>query len=329
MLNYCQGKGVKMKILISGATGLIGKQLVKTLSDKGNDELVLLARNKSKAEKMFSEKVSVFEWRNPASDMVAQEAFEGVDAIIHLAGEPIAEGRWTTAKKERLWNSRVDATKNLITSLENAANHQVKSFVSSSAIGFYGSRDDETLDEESSKGSDYLADLCSNWEQAAHSEKLSDTRFVQLRTGIVLSIEGGALTKMLPPFKLGAGGRLGSGTQWMSWIHIQDMVNLIIFSMENNNVKGVVNATAPNPVTNSEFTKVLASTLNRPAIFPVPGFVLKTIFGEMSCILLEGQKVIPKKSLNHEFNFQYASLSDALESLLVKKKNLKALTSEA
>ena len=318
-----------MKILITGATGLIGKELVKTILAKGSDEIIVLARNKAKAYKNLPDKVSVYEWKNPAKDLVNQEALEGVEAVIHLAGEPIAEGRWTSSKKEKLWNSRIDATKNLIQSFENAQNHQLKTFVSSSAIGFYGSRQDEPLNEESAKGNDYLSDLCNEWEKAASSEKLNGIRFAQMRTGIVLSKNGGALAKMLPPFKLGAGGRLGSGKQWMSWIHIKDMVGMILFALENNNVNGPINATAPNPVTNSDFTKVLGSVLNRPTIFPVPGFVLKTIFGEMSCILLEGQKVLPEKALNNNFNFQYADLSSALSEIMAKNKKGETVTSIA
>lgn len=318
-----------MKILITGATGLIGKELVQTILAKGSDEIVVLARSKTKAEKNLSSKVSIYEWKNPAKDLVNHEALEGVEAVIHLAGEPIAEGRWTSSKKEKLWNSRVDATRNLIKSFEEAKNHQLKTFISSSAIGFYGSRSDETLNENSSKGNDYLADLCNEWENAASSEILNGVRFTQLRTGIVLSKNGGALAKMLPPFKLGAGGRLGSGKQWMSWIHIKDMVGVILFALDNNNVTGPINATAPNPVTNSDFTKVLGSVLSRPTIFPVPGFVLKTIFGEMSCILLEGQKVIPGKALDNGFNFQYVDLSNALSDIMAKNKNVEAVTSRA
>lgn len=313
-----------MKILITGATGLIGKRLTETLLQRGQDQLVVLTRNKGKAN--FPEQVDVVEWKNPASDLIPSEALAGVEAVIHLAGESIAEGRWTKAKKERLWSSRVDATRNLIKSFENSSNHNLKTVLSSSAIGFYGDRQDEALTEASEKGSGYLSDLCHNWELSSLSETLTNTRFVQLRTGIVLSKDGGALAKMLPPFKMGAGGRLGSGNQWMSWVHIDDMVGLILHSLENQAIQGVVNATAPEPVTNSGFTKVLGTVIKRPTIFPVPAFGLKVLFGEMSSILLEGQRVLPQKLQDHGYQFQYGKLHDALEAILVKKIELQTLS---
>jgi uncharacterized protein (TIGR01777 family) len=248
--------------------------------------------------------------RNPSS-----EALNSADAIIHLAGEPVAQ-RWTPETKQRIYASRVEGTRNLVNAISKNA-HRPPVLVCASAIGIYGSRGDEILKEDSRPAEDFLARVVVDWENAAQSAEALGIRVVNLRFGVALG-NGGALAKMLPPFKLGIGGRLGSGNQWTSWIHIDDAVSLILFAMENGQVRRAVNATAPHPVTNAQFTRELARVLHRPAIFPVPPFALRLMFGEMAEVVLASQRVLPAAAQAAGFEFRYSDLAPALANLLAQ-----------
>ena len=241
---------------------------------------------------------------------------EGIDAIIHLAGENIAQGRWTKAKKSEIRNSRVNGTKKLSDQLA-ASPHKPSIFISSSATGFYGDRSDSILDEESSQGAGFLPEVCVLWEKATKSAEQAGIRTVHIRTGVVLTKKGGALKKMLPPFLLGGGGILGNGKQYMSWISLEDEINAILFIFNNPEISGAVNLTAPNPVDNKEFTKILGKTIKKPTILPLPGFAARLLFGEMAeAILLTGNRVLPNKLLNAGFTFSHPTLDKALENIL-------------
>jgi uncharacterized protein len=236
------------------------------------------------------------------------------DAVVHLAGEPVAQ-RWTPEVKQRILESRVEGTRRV--AAEAARLHRAPlTFLCGSAIGIYGSRGDEILTEASAPGSGFLADVCVQWEKAADEALALGTRVVKLRTGVVLGPGGGALARMLTPFRLGAGGRLGSGRQWMSWIHVDDLVGLIEFALGETKVTGPVNGTAPNPVTNAQFTRQLAGTLHRPAILPAPAFALKLAFGEMASVLLDSQRVLPRAALDRGYRFRYPELIPALRSVV-------------
>ncbi len=238
------------------------------------------------------------------------------DALINLAGEPIAQ-RWTAAAKIRIHDSRVEGTRRLVNALATES-HRPRVLVCASAVGIYGSRGDEILTEKSPVGSGFLPNVVKEWEEAARLAEPLGIRVVSLRFGVVLG-HGGALGKLLLPFRLGAGGRLSSGRQWMSWIHVDDAVSLILFALDNPEFRGPVNATAPDPVTNDEFTRRLARALHRPAIFPVPAFALKLIFGEMSEVLLDSQRVLPAAAQAAGFTFRYTELSAALIHILAAR----------
>jgi hypothetical protein len=245
---------------------------------------------------------------------ISSDAVSGFDAIIHLAGESIV-GRWTDSKKARIRDSRIPATANLARALAQAKNRPAV-FLTASAIGFYGNRGDELLTEESSFGTGFAADLARDWELASEPAAAAGIRTVQMRIGIVMSTEGGALKKMLPPFKMGAGGRLGNGRQWMSWIDVQDVVGAIHHMLRSDLLHGPVNLVAPKPVTNAEFTKTLGAVLSRPAVFPMPAFAARLAFGEMADeLLLASQRVEPVKLISSGYPFRFPTLRQSLESL--------------
>ncbi len=305
-----------MNILITGASGFIGVKLMQTLAQNKKYYLRALVRNPATFKNKCSAPVESFYW-NPEKKEIDYKAIENVDLIIHLAGENIASGRWTPEKKQKLINSRVEGANLLLSEIKKLKRAPLK-FISSSAIGFYGNRGEEIIDENSEKGSGFLADLCSKWEAKTLDHCIDNMKFCVVRTGIVLGTDGGALQKMLIPFKLGLGGRLGSGRQFMSWIHIDDLVNIFVFLIESNEFEGIFNATAPTPITNKEFTNVLGNILRRPALLHVPSLLLKMALGEMSEILLEGQRVIPKRLLQNKFQFHFPKLEGALEAILKK-----------
>jgi len=297
------------RVLVSGASGLIGSALLPTLQSAGA-VVVRLARPASNVAIDAEDRVA---W-DPAKE-IAPEMVSGFDAVIHLAGESIA-GRWTDEKKKRIRNSRVIGTGHLAQAVARAK-EKPRVFISSSAIGFYGDRGDEVLNETSAPGSGFLPEVCRAWEDATRPAAEAGIRTVCLRTGIVLSRSGGALGQMLTPFKLGLGGRIGDGRQWMSWIDVQDMVGGIHHILKTDGLHGAVNMVAPRPVRNADFTKTLALALSRPAIFPVPAFVVKTVFGEMGATLLLGsQRVEPGELVASGYPFRFSDLRASLENTI-------------
>lgn len=311
-----------MKILITGATGFIGKKLTARLIDSGH-VVHVLSRDKNKAKQMFpQDRVIAFEWNDNLSPPPS-ECLQGVDGVINLMGENIGGKRWTPEQKRRLRESRVDATRNLIKLIESEKTTPLDFFISASAIGIYPVNSAHTLNEESREGHTFLASLCHDWEEPLAS--LTKTkRKVIVRTGVVLEKDGGALKKMLPPFELGLGGPIGDGNQMMSWIHLDDIVALYMAAATNENYQGVYNACAPHPVCNFDFTKALGEALHRPTLFPVPTLPLKLAFGEMSTIILDSQAVVSKRLSEAGFEFKYPTIESAFAAIFRKTENKKA-----
>lgn len=299
-----------MRVLVTGATGFVGKRLLGKL-----DRPVVLSRDPARAQKSLAPfQVKAFGW-DPEKPPPA-EAFDGIDAVIHLAGDPVAEGRWTQAKKERIRESRVAGTRNLVTTLR-AIGRRPKVLVSASAVGIYGDRGDEQLDESSSSANDFLAEVCKGWEHEALEANDLGIRVATVRVGIVLGEKGGALGKMLMPFYLGLGSPLGSGNQYMPWIHIDDLVGIFLHAARHEHVRGALNGVAPNPVTNREFTKTLGKVLARPTFMPaVPGFVLRAMLGEFANVLLASERVYPVTTKQGGYVYLYPELELALRQIL-------------
>jgi uncharacterized protein (TIGR01777 family) len=308
-----------MKIVVTGATGLIGRSLCRLLAKDGHT-IVALSRKPEDARGLAA--ATAYKW-DPIAGPPPLRAFQDAESVIHLAGEPIAARRWTREQKRRIRDSRVIGTRNLIEGLRQAQPRPL-SLISSSAIGFYGNRGDEAVDESSSAGTGFLADVCLEWETEAERAIGLPMRVVRVRTGVVLGTDGGALKKMLPAFKLGVGGPLGAGNQWFSWIHIADMVGILRHALITSSLSGAINATAPEPVTNAEFTRELARVLHRPAFLKAPEFVLRLALGEMAEMLLAGQRVIPKVAQHSGYKFQFQTLRIALEALLGNKGELES-----
>ncbi len=297
-----------MRILISGSSGLVGTALSNALRADGHTVGRLLRPGKQAA-------AGDVRW-NPDSGEIDLAAMEGAEAVVNLAGASIGEGRWNEGRKGILRSSRVDATRQLVESLPKLQ-RPPRTIVSASAIGYYGDRGEEVLTETSPPGNDFLAQLARDWEAAALGAERFSIRAVTLRFGVILAEHGGALPRMLPPFKMGLGGRLGSGKQWMSWLTIEEAVHLVRFATENPDLRGPVNAVAPNPVRNAEFTRMLGLVLHRPAVFPVPSFVLRVALGEMANpLLLASQRVVPEKLTGLGYSFKHPNLETALRSLL-------------
>jgi uncharacterized protein (TIGR01777 family) len=297
-----------MRILITGGTGLIGRALCPALLQAGH-QVTVLSRHPDSVTKKCGSSVT------PLSSLA--EWHEGVtfDAIINLAGEPIIDAHWSTARKKLLWDSRVTLTQELVKRIA-ACTHQPSVLLSGSAVGYYGDRGDVPLDESASASTDFAAQLCAAWEaEAEHASQLG-VRVCLLRTGLVLSSQGGVLHRMLLPFKLGLGARLGDGRQWMSWIHIDDYVAIVLKLLSTFEASGPFNMTAPHPVTNREFTTRLAAALHRPACFVAPARLLALILGPRKILLLGGQNVLPIKLLGLGFSFKYSRLETALQALL-------------
>jgi uncharacterized protein len=294
-----------MKILITGATGFVGKELGLALAREGHELVVISRRKKSASQCPFP--CTVVEG-DLVQGPISSPALQGVEAVFHLMGEPVAQGRWTPEKKASLVSSRIDATRHLRMSLKKSP----KVLVSASAIGYFADRGEEELTDHSPAGTGFLADLCSKWEKEAEEFSASGARVAIARIGIVIGREGGALAEMLPIFRHGLGGPINGGKAWMSWIHRSDLVAALLFALHQEKVKGVFNAVAPNPVRNKEFTAEFSRALGRPAIFPVPGFGLKLLFGEKSAVILSSQRVLPKVLEGWGFTFRHPTLAPAL-----------------
>jgi hypothetical protein len=298
------------RILVSGVSGPIGAALLPSLMASGA-RIARLARAGSGASQASASETIPWDPAQP----IAANAVSGFDIVIHLAGESIV-GRWSAAKKAKIRDSRVLGTRNLAEALAQAKS-KAQVFVCSSAVGYYGDRGDQVLGEESAPGAGFLADVCREWEAATQPAAAAGIRTVQIRTGVVLSPKGGALAKMLTPFKMGVGGRIGSGRQWMSWVDVEDMVGAIHHILKTDSLHGPVNMVAPKPVTNAEFTKTLASVLSRPAILPVPSFAVKLAFGEMGeTVLLASQRVEPAQLVASGYPFRFSDLRSSLENTL-------------
>jgi uncharacterized protein (TIGR01777 family) len=297
-----------VNITISGASGLIGRRLLKVLAKDGHS-LTALSRH---AGTNLPPGVRLSVWDAARGEPPA-DGLRDADAIIHLAGAPVAQ-RWSAQVKREIRESRVAGTRNLVQGLAKLS-RKPKVLICGTAVGYYGSRGDEVLDESSAPANDFLAEVCVEWEKEARAAEALGMRVVRLRTGIVLDARGGALQRMLAPFKMGIGGKLGSGKNWMAWIHLDDLAGMIQFALANP-VSGAMNGVAPNPVTNAEFTKILAGAVHRPAIFPVPPFALRLLFGEMSAMVLASQRVKPKAAESAGFKFRFPELAGALSDVL-------------
>jgi uncharacterized protein len=296
-----------MKVAITGATGLVGSRLVEKLLARG-DEVVVFTRNLAAADKLAATKVVQY---RPLESGDWQLEIAGCDAVVNLAGEPIAEKRWTTAQKSIILESRKIGTQKIVEAIRQAP-QKPQVLVNASAVGYYGMSDTVKFDESSPTGNDFLAEVCREWETAAQQ---TDVRLVTLRLGVVLG-NGGALAKMIPAFKMFVGGPIGSGNQWFSWIHLDDVVGMILTALDDRTMSGVFNATAPHPVRMKELCQQLGTVLGRPSWVPVPSFVLDAILGDGAIVVLEGQQVLPTAALSRGFTFQYPEITPALQSIV-------------
>jgi len=303
-----------MKVLITGASGLIGTQLQKSFVEKGY-EMRLATRGELRHPNQIH-------WNTETGFAKKDlERVENFDAIIHLAGENVSGLRWTDDKKKSIRDSRVNGTHNVVENIAKLKN-KPRVFISGSAIGFYGDRNDDVMTESSKPGDTFLSDVCKAWETESMRAENLGVRTVLLRTGIVLSKDGGALAAMLTPFKFGVGGVVGSGKQWMSWISLEDVVGIVNFALENDNLRGPVNVVSPNPVTNEEFTKTLGEVLYRPSFLPLPEFAVNLVFGEMGdALLIDSTRVAPKRLEEAGFEFRFPHLKMALEYAINSKNS--------
>jgi len=300
-----------VKVAVTGATGTLGTALVAALQERG-DEVAVLSRSAARARETLGSDVDAHEWPDPAGTPAPAAAFEDCTAVINLMGEPVAQ-RWSDEVKDRIRSSRVDATQNLVTTLRDTG-ARLKTLVSQSATGYYGSRGDERLSERSSAGDDFLAKVCVDWEAEAMRAEETGLRVATIRTGVVLSESGGALAKMLPFFKAGIGGPVAGGKQYVPWIHSDDVVGSLLYVLDSEEMSGPVNATAPEPVTNRELSKTLGRVLRRPAFAPVPAAAIKTLYGEMATIVVNGARVVPDKLSEGGYEFAQPELEQALRS---------------
>ena len=324
-----------MRVAVTGATGLIGTKLVQALLARG-DGVTVLSRDPERARARLERSRSASMqapqppsapldvpagsletagW-DPLAEAAPKAALAGTDAVVHLAGENVAQ-RWTAAAKRSIRESRVQGTSHLVQGLEALVeDERPRVLVSGSAIGYYGAHGDEPIDEEASAGSDFLAQTCAAWELEAQKPERLGVRVVRVRTGVVLSREGGALGKMLPPFKLGVGGPVAGGRQYISWIHTDDVVGIVLAAIDGEEWRGAINATAPDPQRNRDFSKALGLVLHRPALLPIPGAALQLLYGEMAEIVTGGARVLPAKALVLGYEFRYPELGGALRAAL-------------
>ncbi|HIK37589.1 MAG: TIGR01777 family oxidoreductase [Geminocystis sp.] len=302
-----------MRIAITGATGFIGRELVRQLGRENT--IVVLTRDSRKAKSLISNpsNLEVVAY-NPKEEGDWQTKIDGCDAVVNLAGAPISE-RWTASYKREILESRQIGTRKIVEAIAKAGNRP-KVLINASAVGYYGTSETETYTETSAPGSDFLAQVCQAWETEAEKVKETGVRLVILRLGIVLGKDGGVLAKMITPFKLFAGGPIGSGKQWVSWIHIQDVVGIVNQALNNTQLEGVFNATTPNPVTMQQLCQTLGEVLKRPSWLPVPPFALQLLLGEGAQVVLEGQRVLPKRTLEvMQYSYYYPQVKPALEAI--------------
>lgn len=300
-----------MKVLVTGATGLVGKKLVKKLCERGY-QVIATTRNKTKAASQLPADVQIVEWNN-FYELPPEEAVAGIHAVVHLMGENIGAKRWSTTQKKILFDSRVESAKNIIAALKKK-NTKIDAFITSSAIGIYPVNSKKAMDENTYLASGFLADLCKKWEEASNDKSVM-LRHIAIRTGVVLGQNEGAMAKMLPIFKLGLGGPIGDGDQMMSWIHVDDLVEIFIKSLETAEIEGAINAVSPKAVDNFTFSKSLGKALHRPSLMLTPTLPLKFIFGEMSTIILDSQHVEPKRLQDLKFPFKYPDIDSAFHNL--------------
>jgi uncharacterized protein len=305
----------RMRVTLTGATGLIGPKLAQVLQRRG-DEVTVLTRNPEKARAALAG-VEAVRWAEPTSAPAPAEALSGRDAVVHLAGEPVAQ-RWSEESKRRIHESREAGTRNLVAGMR-AASPSPGALVCSSAVGYYGKHGDEEVPESTPAGDDFLATVCVAWEREAGAASELGARVVRVRTGIVLDEDGGALEKMLPFFKAGVGGPVAGGKQYMPWIHLDDLVGIYLQAVDDASWSGPVNGSAPTPVTNKAFSKALGKVLHRPAVAPVPALAIKTLYGQMAEIVVEGQRAVPQRTLELGYRFQHSDLESALRSALGKE----------
>jgi uncharacterized protein (TIGR01777 family) len=306
-----------MRIFVTGATGLIGRRLVKRLYER-QDQVVIVTRRPNEARTLLPTDCRIIEG-DPTQPGPWTDGLAECDAVVNLAGENVFGRRWNDEYKQRLIDSRIKSTENVVQALlkKPASEPAVpRVLINASAIGYYGDRGDEELTESSAPGEDFLARICIAWEKAAQPAAAGGIRVVLLRTGVVLDCEGGPLVEMLRPFKLFVGGKIGSGRQYMSWIHEADIVGIILTALDNSTVQGPVNGTAPNPVTNREAATSLGHAIHRPSIFPTPGFALRLALGEVATLLTSSSRVLPKKMQTYNYAFQFPTLDLALADLL-------------
>jgi uncharacterized protein len=300
-----------MKVTVTGATGLIGSRLVARLRERG-DEVTVLSRDPEGARVVLGD-VDAAAW-DPTGTAAPTGALTGRDAVVHLAGEPVAQ-RWSDMVKERIWASREAGTRCLVAGLR-AADPRPGVLVSASAVGYYGPRGDERIDESAEPGSDFLAEVVKAWEAEALAAEQIGLRVVRVRTGVVLDRSGGALAKMLPPFRAGIGGPVAGGRQYLPWIHLDDLVGIYLAALDDPAWSGAINASAPEPVTNRDFSKALGRALHRPAVAPVPAFALRILYGDMAEIITTGQRAVPKRALELGYTFRHPDLDEALSAAL-------------
>ena len=303
-----------MRVLITGATGTIGLALADALRARG-DQVVAVSRDPERAQRVLGDGVVVHPWPDPEREPPPAEALAGVDAVVNLLGEPVAQ-RWTDTAKQRIRDSRVRGTRAVVAALKALpADGRPRALISQSATGYYGPRGDAPLDEQASPGDDFLAEVVVAWEQQAAAAE-SSTRVVRTRTGVVLSPGGGALAKMLPFFKLGIGGPVAGGQQYVPWIHLEDVVGGLLHCLDSEEASGPVNLTAPEPVTNTELSRALGHALGRPAVLPVPGMAVRLLYGEMAEIVTTGQRAIPARLHELRYSFRHPGIELALKDVL-------------
>jgi uncharacterized protein (TIGR01777 family) len=305
-----------MRVFVTGGTGLVGTRLVRQLLERG-DQPIVLTRRYAAARQSLGPQVDLVEG-DPMQAGPWMDRIDDCDGVIHLAGENVFARRWNAAFKKLLVDSRVQSTQNIAQAILRkplAPSGQPRVLVNASAVGIYGPRGDEEITEDSPPGNDFLSQLCLDWEKAARAVESAGVRSTQVRVGVVLDKTGGALKNMLTPFKMFVGGPIGSGKQWLPWIHHDDLVGLFLAALDRDGYRGPVNGTAPNPVTNKDFSKALGKALHRPAFLPTPGFALRLLLGEVGTVITTGQRVVPKKALSLGYPFKYPTIESALAQI--------------